>query len=388
MNMLKTSFLVIKLFLSYLCVAQNFSNGYMIDQKRDTVKGLLRISKDYQEVQIKVGSKNVIYSSEDVSLIILESGKTYSTSIKPKHFVEYLVTGPISLYKLQDFFLVKKGTDSLITLAETSEVIVTENGRFFKKSTRWKNLLKLLASDCPNESKTIEQLRFLEKNIVEYVQDYNRCTGSNSVVYKSTFPDFKINGGFSLGIVPSNLSVVGFANSSLNQNYKSTDLEFGAAINIRMPKISNFITLQTGVSFIKSRYNSITDIDNAGDLGTYESTVDLSFIQIPFMIKPYLSFPQPSIYFILGQSTSFNLTREQSFVFTNSSTLEEQVGELFEIRKVGFSLFIGLGYERKVGKFLYAIDFRYQKFPNMYTTTAISGDLDRYSINFMVSDLF
>ena len=220
---------------------KDFRNGFIITLDNDTIQGSVNYrsnAKNYKSCIFKSVDKEKEYYPNQILGFGYNNDKFFSAKLIEGSFVEVLVTGKISLFKVGfKHFLVKKDT-SLYKLESIIEEYQTDGGIAKRENSKWRGTLTYLISDCfKNASGLTARIKLDDGSLTRLSLKYNNCTGDSYVEYKANKPWTKFSLGIIAGIIRSEIrSDAPNAFSYLDKSYSSIDPFIGAIFSISSPK--------------------------------------------------------------------------------------------------------------------------------------------------------
>jgi hypothetical protein len=204
-------------FICHLGAASLYSRGYVVDNKNDTIYGLLKLGNNTFNAQkcILKDSTNQnerIYSPEDINSYRFSNGKYYvSMSLTlnegtKKIFMEYLVKGIVDIYFYSDVsggrYFVDKGDGILVELKNTKYTVQEDDKTYQRNKNEYIVILGQIFQESP---KTCEELMRSEldyKSLTKLVVDYHTdmCTSEKCVVYEKKSNPEKLRFGLLVGL--------------------------------------------------------------------------------------------------------------------------------------------------------------------------------------------
>ena len=186
---------------NYTLAQYDFTKGFIIDNKSDTIYGLIdknSLSTSSSYCYFKRDSIENIkkYTPFEIKQYSIENKKLYiSKSVNindtiQNYFLEYIVKGSVNLYyfqtkKMFDYYAIEK--DGEIYLLNNNEIVTYDaNERLVKKNTnQFYGMLKYLMNDEPEVVNKIKITDFNYNSLKNIVKEYNDsiCGIDKCVVY-------------------------------------------------------------------------------------------------------------------------------------------------------------------------------------------------------------
>ena len=208
------SILVILLSISPASSQDNFVNGYIVNNSRDTLKGLIRRAieedlfgsvqfKENQSASPKTILPGMIESfamDEDIFRSVSFLNSSLDNAQQDSCFAKQLVLGKYELYTFtrseKRFYIVRSGNSSQLIFDTyyTNMGDAVQEGNF---STR----MRLIMNECPDVSRKYQSFEFGQKQMTGYIESLDKCLAPASVksYYHKTKTDmnfYAYAGGF------------------------------------------------------------------------------------------------------------------------------------------------------------------------------------------------
>lgn len=405
---MKVSFKGVVFFLS-LCLStiisasaqSNFRDGYVITLENDTINGQVALrpnSKNYESCLFKSNSVIVEYFPNQLLEFGYDDDKVFSSQIRKEYFAEVLVLGELSLFKSERMYHLKKG-ETVSDLEATKKRDEDGSKMRFVKNERWRGILSYLISDCMEISDTLAtNATFNDKSLSNIIIKYNKCRGTGFTEYGINKPWTFIELGAMVSFVRSGIhrkSESSFFNY-LDESYSSIDPSFGLLFSVYSPRISENLSLQTEVHYIKSSYQELVVLNEVFS-EYHDSFIDLTTISIPVSIK--YTFPKEKFDFYLesGMSYDYHLKAETRLLSERVrrgiiDTEQESIAFVPDNNQVG--LMGGLGILKSFDHFKAGISIRYSQMfalsnsppviASLPNTTGLDINNNRISVNLIL----
>ncbi len=378
---MKNTFLnVLALVCTFAAYSQtNYKQGYFIDNQGNTVNCLIRdldwknnptefdykLSETSQSKTAKLqdagefGISNIA-KYQRISVEIDRSSSLTSNLghdrnlelTKGTFFLKYLVEGPASLYSYEEgnlkryFYKIDKSQVQQLNYKKYigGDKKVKENSEY--RQQLWNEMR------CGDMSmRSVENLKYKERDFVKYFESYNTCKNQDFVSYR--------NEGnidlFNFTIRPG-ISFSSFKASNEFSNYK--DVDFGSKLTARIGAEIELI-----LPFNRGKWAVIMEptfqFFKAEDvLERFDVTLNYKSVQMPLGLR---------YYFILNQNSKIFVDASYGYEFPLGSKLQYQYKSApnldsdLEMHNSGI-IICGLGY-KYAGK--YSVELRYNKNQNL-----------------------
>ena len=374
------------LFSICLYAVTPYSKGYVVDNKNDTIYGLLEVgnnSINAQKCMFKdsVNLNEHIYSPEDINSYRFSNGKYYvsksltGTDGIKKVFMECLVKGIVDIYyysdKLDGRYFVDKGDGILVELKNTKFTVVEDDKTYQRNKNEYIAILSQIFQDSP---KTCDELMSSEldyKSLTKLVVDYHKdkCTSDQCVVYEKKTNREKARFGIILGL--NGVSLTRGKITDREEVFRNIQLNslvypsIGVYIELKFPYINNeLLFAQYEASFWQEIHTGTT-------IQTYYSTTTNDMKDTKFNFKNQLllkydlsrgkfrPFVETGFYLKFALSSKFELTRTLQYDNSPKVYIDSYSGASpFLVNEIGLVGGVGLKYKVSVKRELF-IDLRY-----------------------------
>lgn len=385
-----------------LCFIQNinsqrdFRKGFVITNKKDTLKGFIDYregSKKFSFCDFKQTENSAIitylpyqikgYGIFNNSYFESKEISTVNNSIE-KVFIEILVRGKATLYKLREAFFIGKYDTIFKKLYNRQKVVTVDRKKYKRNTNRYIGILKYLLSDCSKLKGKISKILLSEKSLTKLIENYNACSNEPSMSFKEKKRWFKMHFGLFLGVNTSSMSIkpdlpTGLSNFSGNFSNENSIMP-GFFMNLSSPRLNERISFYTEVAFLNTTYQAF-DVFNYG-ANTERNDISISLKQIKIPIGFRYTFPVKMItpYFTVGISNTITDVSNTSWVIEREkyNIVETSDGIPFELNSTRFGYWLGFGVKRSlVDKLNGFIEVKYEYSSG---TTYVSGLPTTYNI--------
>lgn len=367
----------------------DFRSGFIITLDNDTIQGQVDYrsnSKNYESCIFKGEQGEIEYYPNQIVGFGYYNDKFFSSQIVEGSFVEVLVDGTISLYRLRNKYHIKKDT-SFFDLESIIEEVEIDGKIGTKETSKWRGILTYLVSDClQNPSGITSNIKLDEKSLTRLTVKYNKCKGTEFTEFKASKPWTKFDYGATLGVSRSGITTDGSGSFSyLDDSYSSIDPSIGVLIAISSPRITEKIAFQGELHFLKSSYSSLVELESPTEY--HDTFIELTTLSIPLSLK--YSFPEKKygIYLQGGINYDYHLS-------SNTRLLSERVNgnvvntipesTAFEINDNQIGYWGGVGILKSYQKFKGSITIRYFQMSALNKTEGFTSNNNRISLNIIL----
>lgn len=299
------------IFISFgSAIAQDFREGYIITIKGDSISGLVEYpsTKKYNNYcSFKAGKKSpsMEYSPETILAYGVYGDRRYESKtvmiegVKARNFLQVLVKGELSLYRLDDIFYYEK--DSLQELpAVKRSMFYSGSSSYYKSEKKYVGILNIILNECNLRA---DDTPYKEKDLVDLVQNYNRCLGQEGKVYKQNLPWTKIYIQAFGGISSSKLTMTYIPDIKFNS---SIGAYAGIGVDICSPRINERLFLSVEPNYYKILYQGYSE-DMGSVIIRNDYVMDISLLKTPLGIRYNFWSEKSTPYLKLGYILSFDL---------------------------------------------------------------------------------
>jgi hypothetical protein len=281
-------------------------------------------------------------------------------------FLELLVRGRASLYRLGSTFFIEKDSSGLQHLKNEIKEVSVGGKTALQETHQYVGTLNMLLFDCPEVSQLVRDTQLNEKALTMLITDYNRCKGQVNIVYKAKKPWTKLVVGVTAGLNISRLNVNPSIEYPPLQNnfsdYKSAIT--GISFDVFSPRINERLSLHADVFYVRSKYYQYDRYQPYVTIERDYVTVDLQQIKIPIGIR--YTFPTSgfSPYFNIGVSSTFNFRWRSQWIQEIESiyTVETFTNNPLIIPKQQFGIWGSCGVVKSITNKLNAfVELRYEQ---------------------------
>lgn len=369
----------------------SYTDGYIISNGQDTIYGKINSGSDIRNSRIcrfKTGSELKEYLPSQISGYGLINGKFYTSQVVRDSFAEVLVAGELSLYKSGTHFIIKKsGIESGILESEESKKTI--NGKtVFVKDTRWKGIISLLTSDCPEISNELSDLTLDKGSLVRFVTTYNICRRAPYIEYQSEKRWTKLEYGVSAGLTLNsiNFSYKGHEFDYCEGKFNSLDPSVGLLLTVSSPRINEKIALQTEINFSKSHFYSFVKTQQFSSTAYHDTFIDLTTLSVPVSIRYLLSDSYYKVFLNAGVAPAFNLEAGTKAIseYQDDNTVERVTREAFEVNRLHTGFWGGIGFLKPLKRFQLGAVLNYNHLFRLSETRGLTADMNKLSFSVII----
>lgn len=344
----------------------DFRPGYIVKNGNDTIRGYVAYrgdKKNYSDCAFREKAKGevVTYSPEDIMAYGIDGEKSFRSMELPKDapkqgkvFVRVISEGYADLYRHEKVFLLKKEGYVTTIPSPKNEPYGAPEDMVVKRTKRYVGILNYTMLDCQMNANTAS---YTERDISELIDAYNKCKKEFKPIQQP--PGFKVNWLLFGGYLSSKLDFDYFKKIPFDGN----TITGGTGIELSSPSLFDRLFFSVEGIYIKNYYQGYYEEEKLGDLFRYDVMFDVQSINVPIGIRYNLRSSRSTPYFKAGFSVS-------PIISSSVHTIEEREnseGEVytreltdnFEVKNPK-GVWLGLGYNRTVGKKQMFVEFRYE----------------------------
>lgn len=357
---------------------ENFKSGYIIDQKGDTIKGLI----DYRNWGVNpkmiifkksMEDQNISYSPLDIkkfgveseiyegAIVNIDKSSIVTENLSKKAEIEYqrdtiflqtLIGGEKNLFFYRDFnkktyFIIKQG-DTFDYLVYKIYEKVVNGSPSIAYNKRYIGQLTVYLQDCPKIKDKIAKTSYTQKGLISLFNEYNKCT-NREITFKKTREKLKFEFGAIAGLSLTKLKLSGGSTYALPPiNFSiSKDISLGLSLNIILPRNQGKWSINNELMYTHYKVDGRGEIPNSyGEILKSYKSFEFSYIKMTNMLR--FKYPIKNIHLFCNAGISTGYAIEgTSYLEENSVTLgvvHEYYGKLlYKTRKFEYGANFGLG---------------------------------------------
>ena len=367
------------------CLSQvDFKKGYVLYSDGERVDGLISLPStiDYTVCKFLKDGKITNYQANQIQGYGFEKEDRYFKSgIADQKFVEVIVEGKLSLYRIGSAYYLEKDSKLL-----HSEALVLNRSKTTKSL---RAIEESLGSDCAKlQKKELKKSNLDEHKLIKFIRTYNKCKDGVFKEFRAgrTFTVIRFSAAYGLGAYKINNVDAQGPYFFVPDKFDKNNAYFGGYVQVGDSRLFKNIIFQTGFeyhnnSFIDGKHSEL----NRGYF--YESKLDLKTLSIPLS----------AIYFQkLTNKLSLTLKGGSNIEFLKSDLdiTEERLNlqnvslsdfEGFQIRKInyGFHLGVGLEFETALGRL--GVTFSNKKMKSIAKEESLKLNENLNSITFSIT---
>jgi len=374
-----------------ILLSQDYRPGYAVKSNGDSIVGLVRYSagsKIHSHCSFKSTkeSEAVSFTPLELKAFGIAGDQRWVSIVLPttdqkKVFARILISGPLTLYRYGDIFVVKK--DDWVELPyPNKEVIQTDDGPKSRVDRRYVGLLNALVADC---GLTANDYKYTEGSITSLVSKYNECKGV--VAVKDERPASKMNYGFSLAYQRSTMKPD--AGHDFASFTPSNTVSASFIFDYSAPRVFDRLFLTFEASYANSSYKAHSEIHQG--IGTsfenmkYDITMSTSIVRVPVGLRYNFLREGSTPYFKAGFSVVLFKDVKATTIAERSTPGNTETFENNEsmMPKNPNGLWLSVGYDQGVSskKMKIFLELRYESTGGyLWTPTQSFSDMKYFSV--------
>lgn len=212
-----------------------FMQGWIVNQKNDTIRGLVEYQLAHEIVQgVKFKplshASATYYDPDEIQGFGFINGRYFIAKevnsnglVNQKVFVDVLVSGLANLYRLGKNFLLE--TDEKIhPLVEETREVIDQNVYYEHKDKKYVGTLNYVLRQCSDDGlrKRIQSAKLNENSLVTIVDQYNRCkTGTSKIIKVTNSKETVIRYSIIGGVAKSQMKFISGYSSTITNRFKT-----------------------------------------------------------------------------------------------------------------------------------------------------------------------
>jgi hypothetical protein len=345
-NKMKSLFLcfVLSILFIFNVDAASYSKGYVVDNKNDTIYGLLKLGNNTSNAQKCILKDSInqaehVYTPVDINSYRFSNGKYYVSrsitidEVTKKVFLEYLVKGIVDIYfysdELAGYYFVDKGDGILVELKNTKYTVQEDDKTYQRNKNEYIKILGQIFQDSPRTCEELMRSELDYKSLTKLVVDYHTdmCTSEKCVVYEKKLSSEKLRFGLLFGLNSVSLTKGRVDDVSFFRNLQLSSVVYpsvGCFAEVKLPYINNdLLFAQYEASFWQEIHKGTTSYLTDNSLVTNDIKDSKFNFKNSLLLKYDLSREKLRPFLLVGFFAQFALSskfeRTQSIQYYNSS---------------------------------------------------------------------
>lgn len=351
--------------------------GYVITNEGDTLSGFV----DYKignaahwscQFKAEGSSTSITYRPGEIFGYGLDGDVFYESKKveidgQPERdaFMEVVVKGPVSLYKLEKKYWVQKESEPIYQLTNEKKQTVVNGKSGIMYSHRYIGYLNMLLNDCPELGDDINKMKLSERALSALIEEYNKCKGAESIIFEANKPWSKVVPGIVAGINSSQIHFGARAPHYLLGTFESVNAPFvGISLDVLSPRITERMAFHAEFFYMSSKYRHYSQQENFPSVRRNYVTVEVEQIKIPIGFRYTFREQRFTPYFNLGVSGTVHLNSGSSWVqeVEMSGVVETAENEAMPITRKQVGFWGGIGVLKSINSKLNVFcEFRYEQ---------------------------
>jgi hypothetical protein len=266
----------------------------------------------------------------------------------------------VTLSKFEGSYFVEKGSNGLHELSNETVEVFIEGRHVLKNTNRHIAILNMLLNDCSELASKVQSARLNQKVLTNLIENYNRCKGGSSIIFKAKKPWTKAVIGIAGGL---NISKLQFDDLSGAFEVSKSPMA-GISLDVLSPRLSERISFHSDILFLASKYYDFILFSSGSYAARSYITIELQQLKIPIGIR--YTFPERNFtpYFNGGLSSTLHLNSRSNMVqeIEANNVVSTYIGDAFDIKSNQLGLWGGFGILKSIsGKLNAFVELRYER---------------------------
>ncbi len=279
------SYTVFLIAISISLNAQDFRQGYIIKINGDSLPGFVEYPISSARVSTctfkpSKKSSHEKYGPDELKAFGIIDDRRYESlrfstnDTEQAAFFEALVKGTTSLYMRKGVFFILK--DSTIRLPPPKQKTVEiKSKKYTQVEKEYISILNKLIKEC---NLTADKTQYLQRDITNLIQNYNRCVLSEGIVYKQVLPWTKLNYQLAAGFTNSNFKMEDYDQNAFSSN---NSIFVGGTVEVGSPRLYDKLLFSIESFYAKYNYQGYSKVlSQEGNLRS-DVFISSSFIKFP-----------------------------------------------------------------------------------------------------------
>lgn len=375
-DMKKSVTLISLLFLSLVSFAQeeNYVDGFVIDENSKlSFVQLAYVTGKEAFIKCVVREKNgeiKTYTPNDIKGYGFVGGDRFNSVANDNIFAKVMIKGSLSLWKHEKQYY----------LVESNQIYPVQNDS--------DEQLRSILSNCVTSKSIDRNLKNNESSLKKITISYNQCKNDDFTVLERKKPFLRLEFGPTFGLDNSSIQFSETRNYEyLLGSFESTNLFYGASINVSSPVLVEGLSLQQDVIISNSSFFDFVRVDESNQSNLYDTKIEINETSFPFSIKySPIEFSGFKPYFQYGVSFKRRsaTTAVQNDRIVGNVVTSELEEEAFQVKKSSLGTWFGFGVTKDYKSFHGDLFARFHAKDEISETNRLSGSLSRFSIGISV----
>lgn len=314
----RTTTVVLCLILLALYVpakAQDFRPGFIVKTNGDSLTGFVayknaKHSSTHCVFKSEPRAETAQYNSSELKAYGFYDDKRFKSLTLPPNsdsiqhaFGHVIVEGPMSLYKVSNFYVVTLDDGVYVLPSPKGKVVNNTSGHYYQNDKQYVGLLSMLTRSC---NQTAEETGYTMTDLSNYVRLFNRCKGfEETMVYKKQI--VRVNFSVAGAYITSNASTDFLEKLDFD---RSATVSGGIGIDLSFPRFFDRAFLTAEVWYVDFLHQTYLERLNAGEALYRDVILKGSYQKIPIGIR-YNLYGRSTPYVKLG--VAFGVVNDCSF---------------------------------------------------------------------------
>lgn len=362
-----------------LLAQRDFRPGYIVKNKKDTVKGFVAYQSGKKSIQgcvfreTRKGATST-YAAADIQGYGIFGDRLYQSIELPKDtiknrkvFAKVLVQGYLTLFQYSEFFLLERNDTLTLLPKPKDEQVGPQNDLKVKRDSKYIGILNYMMLDCQMNANTAS---FAEGSLSKVVYKYNQCKKVGHI-RQNLRPLIKLDVTLFSGYVNSHLTYDYFKVIPFIGN----TIVWGAGLDFYSPRAFDRIVFSLEAWYSKNFYQGYYEGTFAGDPLKEDEYAEFTTLKIPFGIKYNFRRGTNTPYVRLGffwSTATESWTKTVSSRETVEAVLTDELLGRYQIKSPK-GYWVSVGYDKALYKGTRIFtEFRYERGEGYFGTGVVN----------------
>jgi len=363
-----------------------FLKGYVIDNKNDTIWGLIKQDANISNTdkcifKIRPEAEKQIYQPADIKSYRIVDGKYYVSRLvmvngKPQQiFLEYIVQGLVNIYLYANLegihYLVDKGDGNLMELKNTTSLSEKDGVTYSHDKKEYIGLLTYVFQESPKTCENAISKNLDCSSLIDLAVGYHKdmCAENKCIIYEKKPDVIKLYFGLQLGVNYNSLTKGKADDTQLYfQNIQFNSFispALGAFLEVKFPYVNNErLFARYDASLWQEKYTGSNEYKS--DYTNYKNQIEdnkfnlLNAIQVKFDLNrnKLRYFVEGGVFMKVALCTNFKRTLTTQILSEDPYTFSYTGSSVFNKTEVGPILGLGIRTKMKNQRNV-SLDLRY-----------------------------
>lgn len=356
----------------------DYRKGFIVTQGQDTLRGFVNYregGRAFRSCDFKRSSEGevVTYGPADIEGYGYDNDKVFQSrevTLRGQPpavvFLEVIVDGLVSLYRVDETFLVEKDGGGLQQLINEETEVRVGSRMVARSSNEHIIVLNPMLFDCVETRQAVQDVKLVQKPLTKLIERYNRCIGGPTITYKNAKPWTRAH----VSLVGSpTFSQVNFDPHPLYPQLKgdwttSKAPQAGIALEFLSPRITERFSIYVSVLYSSPTFYSYEFKSEVGFTWRDYLTIELTQVKVPVGVRYTLQNRSFTPYINAGLTSTHHLESSGRWIHELEylGVVETTDQEALKIKDTQVGFWGGVGVLKSLTNKITAFaEFRYEK---------------------------